>query len=135
MLHEAQHAVQGVEDFAPGTNPQHLAQYGEEILKNKGISMPPPKEGREALDKAALNLYKRHSGEDESNWIEALRRQPLNYPNLNLVGRSQQVVPGSWLERQTPEIQDYVRNTMTHQFQGGPPTLQNYINLLKLDAR
>lgn len=140
LLHEGQHAIQGVEDFAPGANPDNLATYGEELLKARGIQPPLPKEDQKLLNQAAFNLYQRHSGEDESRMVQRLHAmtpemQRTAVPYNSLIGRSQQVVPGAWLERQTPEIQDYVKNTMTHQFQGGPPILENYINLLKLDAR
>lgn len=140
LLHEGQHAIQEVEDFAPGANSDHLKSYGEEILKNRGLQLPLPEADQKLLNQAAFNLYQRHSGEDESRMVQRLHAmtpemQRAAVPYNSLIGRSQQVVPGAWLERQTPEIQDYVRNTMTHQFQDGPPTLENYINLLKLDAK
>lgn len=140
MLHEGQHAIQGVEDFAPGGNPTHLADYGKKVLDSKGISEPYSPEMAQKLKDSAFNLYERHSGEEESRMVQRLfemhpelRSQAA--PHNSLIGRSQQVVPGDWLAKQTPETQQFVKNTMTHQFQGGPPTLENYIKLLMQDAK
>ncbi len=138
-LHETTHGIQDMtgEDFAPGANPKSMMLLGKEILKNKGAKFPLSGDEAGQLNAAANSLYRRHSGEDEAYLAEYLWRNkhtPI-YPGNSVQGASRQVVPGDWLSNQTSEIQDYVKNTMTHQFQGGPPTLQNYINLLKLDAK
>lgn len=140
LLHEGSHAIQGVEDFAPGSSPAHLASFGKEILEGKGLTSPYSPEVKQKLDAAAFNLYQRHSGEDEARLVQRLFEAPpemqkYGIPYNNLVGRSSQVVPGDWLAKQTPETQEFVKNTMTHQFQGGPPTLKNYIKLLMQDAK
>lgn len=137
LLHESQHAIQGVEDFAPGGNPESLTDLGHQILKGKGIKAPYPPEVEQKLADARFNLYQRYSGEDESRHVQGLfesQRDPSRFTQ-NPVHSSKQVVPYDWLSKQTPEAQQFVKNTMTHQFQGGPPTLENYIKLLMQDAK
>lgn len=140
LLHEGQHAIQNVEDFAPGSNPDYLKDFGKQILHDKGVPEPFPPEAQSKLNDAAFNLYERHSGEDEPRMVQRLFSMPSElrekvFPGNGTVARSQQVVPNYWLDRQTPDTQEHVKNTMTHQFQGGIPTLENYIKLLKLDAK
>lgn len=135
-LHELTHGVQSVEDFAPGSSPASMEKIANEVIQSKGQPLPSKGSLEEnLLRKTSANLYNRHSGEDEARMVENLFEFPGMPPHSNIIPANEQVVPGNWLTKQSPEIQDYIKNTMTRQFQGGPPALRNYYNRLMLDAK
>ena len=70
-LHEVQHAVQHLEGFSPGTNPQAMLEKATSIPDLQGTS-------QSDLMKGARKAYMRHAGKVESRNVET--RLPMtNY--------------------------------------------------------
>lgn len=73
MLHELQHAVQGIEGFEPGTNPDWVAQQAKSGVLSKAAVKPfwqrALEEGydpKTAMSKAFHDIYERNAGEAEA---------------------------------------------------------------------
>lgn len=95
LSHELQHAIQTIEGLPSGGNPQKIQQLFYPRMPFKS-----------AADKAD-NLYNRLAGEVEARNVHHRFENNTGYAfpwKTEDVSRRGQWVPGSWLEKQTPEM-------------------------------
>jgi hypothetical protein len=74
-LHEAQHAVQWREGFAPGDNPSNMTKYVVNTLMKQG-KLPDTGLDLPLMDKLGYEAYARHAGEVEARNV--MLRQPFS---------------------------------------------------------
>lgn len=116
LLHETQHAVDKIEDFPPGSNPDWLYKHIiAPALKGQGMVGPEAEaKGRQV----AFNTYQRHAGEVGARNTEV--RSPLNAQSRRTippwttadVSEGDQILPHTWTSTQPPEVQAYIRSLM-----------------------
>lgn len=121
--HELQHVVQDFEGFAPGANPNIIVKMLKKDLTERGITpdkFDPEKwkQLSESVNQAAFKTYQKHAGEVESRNVESrLKLSPeerrIFPPDYTQdVPFRDQIIPNSYVQSQSPEIQAYIRNLM-----------------------
>lgn len=118
LLHEVQHGIQKIEDFAPGGSPTTIE--GKYLVANphnldiKNI----PLETSMKIEDASHKAYEQHAGEVESRNAEIRRNASPAQLRANNPMRTQdtplhdQLFPHYWWTRQPQHVQNYVKALM-----------------------